>query len=272
MKTILVHISGGQGQDARLQASLDIARAFSGHLTLCQPAPPPIVVGGLAPGTLWTTVSFEDMEATARARRQETKAATNGIMQGEDVPWDWIDVRGFTQEAFASQTALADLAVVTLAEEDGPFENNQPFLSHVVTRSAAPVLAMPPGAKGFDPFGTVLIAWDGSFEAANAVKSALPLLAKASDVIAVSVGAIDETKPSLTDLAQYLSRAGIAATTDTLVKDGPISATLLETAKATGAAYIVMGAYGHSRLLQTILGGETDRMLRQSDMPVLFAH
>jgi nucleotide-binding universal stress UspA family protein len=272
MQTILVHISGGQGQSARLQASLDIARAFSGHITLCQPAPPPIVAGGLAPGTIWTTVSFVDMEQTARESREKTKAQVNGIMHGEDVPWDWVDVQGFTQEAFASQTALTDLAVVTLSEEDFPFESNEPFLSHVVTKAACPVLAMPQDATGFDPFGTVLIAWDGSFEAATAVKGALPLLSKASDIIAVSVGPMDPNKPNLTDLAQYLSRAGLSITTDTLAKDGHISDTLMETAKATNASYIVMGAYGHSRLLETILGGETNRMLQQNAIPVLFGH
>jgi len=272
MKSILVHISGGQGQTARIQASLDIARAFSGQLTLCQPAPPPVVTGGLAPGTLWATVSFEDIEVDAQKRREETKQETTEMMRQEDVPWDWADVRGFTQEAFVSQTPLADLAVVTLAEEDYPFQSNTPFLTHVVTNAASPVLAIPQDAKGFDPFGNVLIGWDGSFEAARAVKAALPMLQKANSVMAVTIGTIDATRPDLSDLARYLSRADVHIEADTIPPEGQISTRLIEHAKAIGASYIVMGAYGHSRILEIILGGETQRMLEQSQIPVFFAH
>lgn len=271
MKTILVHISGTQGQPARLQAGLDIARAFSGHVTLCQPAPPPVVVGGLAPGTVWTMVSFEDIEKASRETRQTVKAQTQAALTHEDVPWDWVEVSGFTQEAFTHQTALADLAVVTLQEEDYPFGTREPFLSHVITHAACPVLAMPQDAASFNAFGNALIAWDGSFEAAKAVKAALPLLRKASDIMAISVGNIDAGKPGLTQLAQYLSREGVSITTDEVAKDGHVSQTLIDIAKTFEASYIVMGAYGHSRLLETILGGETERMLCQSQIPVLFA-
>lgn len=272
MKNVLVHISGAPGQPARLQAALDIGRSFSGHLLLCQPSPPPVIAGGLAPGTMWTTVTFEDMAKHARARRGAIKTEIQTALEGEDVPWSWQAVEGFSQEAFVSQTALADLAVVTLGEENDPFSDGAPFLKHVVMHSPAPVLAMPQDTNGFNPFGTAMIAWDGSFEAAKAVRGSLPLLAKAESVLAFSIGAVAPDRPDLSALGQYLSRHGITASTDDVAPNGHVSDTLLETAKMVEASYIVMGAYGHSRLLETILGGETERMLNQSQLAIIFAH
>lgn len=272
MKTILVHVSGGPGQAARTQTALDLARAFSGHITFCQPVPPPVVVGDLADGSGWTTVTFSDFAKQAEEARKKVRAALEANLSQEDCSWDWVEVEGFTQDAFVSQTALADIAVVTLEEPDFPFETAEPFLNHVVTNSAAPVLAMPKDATSFNPFGKVLIAWDGSFEAAKAVRKSLPLLNKAEDILALSVGEVTPGKPSLKDLARYLSHYGIKISVDEVADKGTVSDRLTETARAIDASYIVMGAYGHSRLLQTILGGETRRMLTQSAIPIIFAH
>lgn len=269
MKSLLVHVSGGPGQDARVETGLSIARAFSGHITFCQPSPPPIVVGGLAPGTLWSSVTFDDFAKRSEKDRLAQAAALEEKMNNEDVPWDLCVVDGFTQEAFVSQSGLVDLAIVSLLEEDYPFASDAPFLSHVATYSACPVLALPQDHIHFDPLGPALVAWDGSMEAAKAVKAALPMLKKASSVTALSVGSI-VGKPGLEQLGSFLSRHDVAATTDEVPTSGHVSDTLIEAAINLSASYIVMGAYGHSRLLETILGGETERMLRQNKVPVIF--
>ncbi|MEM7568773.1 MAG: universal stress protein [Pseudomonadota bacterium] len=269
MKSLLVHVSGGPGEAARIEAALKLARTFSGHLTFCQPAPPPLVAGGVAPGTLWSAVTFEDIALKSEEVRAEQRAKIEAKMANEDVPWDLQMVSGFAQEAFVAHSGLYDLAIVSLNEEDYPFAADGPFLSHVVTHAACPVLALPQDAGDFDPLGPALIAWDGSMEAASAVKAALGLLEKSSALTALSVGQI-VGKPHLSELAQYLSRHNLSVTTDAVPQEGHISDTLVDAATRLAASYIVMGAYGHSRVLQTILGGETERMLRQSKVPVLF--
>ena len=269
MKSILVHVSGGPGQNTRIEAALDIARAFSGHITFCQPAPPPIIVSSVSPGSLWSAVEFEDYASKTEKVRADVRSAIEDKMAGEDVPWDFQTVEGFTQDAFVSQSGLVDLAVTSLEEADSPFETAEPFLSQVVVRASCPVLALPEKADGFNAFGRVLIAWDGSMEAAAAVKGALPLLKKAEDVAALSVGEII-ARPGLDSLGQYLSRHGISVTNDSVPDKGHISDRLLETGRSIGANLLVMGAFGHSRLVQFILGGETERMLKQSQMAVLF--
>lgn len=269
MKSLLVHVSGGPGQDARVETGLSIARAFASHITFCQPAPPPIVTGALAPGALWSSVTFEDFAKKSEKDRIAQAAALEAKMAKEDVPWDLSMVDGFTQEAFVSQSGLVDLAIVSLLEEDYPFASDAPFLSHVATYSSCPVLALPQDQKSFDPLGAALIAWDGSMEAAKAVKAALPMLKKAASVTALSVGSI-VGKPSLEELGRFLSRHDISVTTDEVPAEGHVSDTLIEAAINLSASYIVMGAYGHSRLLETILGGETERMLRQNSVPVIF--
>ncbi|MEM9880315.1 MAG: universal stress protein, partial [Pseudomonadota bacterium] len=98
------------------------------------------------------------------------------------------------------------------------------------------------------------------------------LLQKASSVMAVTIGSSNASRPDLSDLARYLSRAGVHIEADTIPAEGHVSTQLMQQAKAINAAYIVMGAYSRSRLLETILGGETQRMLAQDEIAVLFAH
>lgn len=272
MKSILVQISGTTAQDARVEAALSIARAFSGHVTFCHPTPPEIVVGGLEAAAVWTMASFEDYASKTKEFRTKTKAQVAEKMMSEDVQWDWPDIHGFPHEAFVAQTALADLAIVTLLEEDFSFETQERFLSHVATRAACPVLALPADQAAFNPFGKVLIAWDGSLEAAKAVKLSLSLLQKAEDILLISVGKIPDRYMSLTDLAAYLARHDIHATTDVIPKNGHVSDKLLEMAWSNDAGYIVMGAYGRPRIVEMVLGGETRRMLHQTKIPVIFAH
>lgn len=272
MQSILVQVSGTSAQDARVEAALSIARAFGGHVTFCHPTPPEIVVGGLEAAAVWTMASFEDVAAKTKEFREKTKAQITEKMISEDVQWDWPEIHGFPHEAFVAQSALADIAIVTLLEDDFSFETQERFLGHVVTRAACPVLALPADQVTFNPFGKVLIAWDGSFEAAKAVKLSLSLLQKAEDILLVSVGNIHDRFMNLTDLATYLARHDIHATTDVVPKKGHVSDQLLETAKAIDASYIVMGGYGRPRIVEMVLGGETRRMLKQTNIPVLFAH
>jgi len=272
MKSILVQISGTQAQDARVEAGLSLARAFGGHITFCHPSPPEVVVGGLEAAAVWTMASFEGFNAKTADFRKKTKASLTSKMEGEDMPWDWREVDGFTQEAFVSETALVDIAVVSLADEPYSFQTQEAFLSHVVTNAGCPVLALPATQKIYDPLGKVLIAWDGSFEAAKAVKLSLPLLQKAQDVLVLSVGKIASNRMGLSDIAAYLARHDIPTTTDEVALNGHVSDKLVEVARAIDASTIVMGAYGHPRIVEMVLGGETRRMLQNSTVPVIFAH
>lgn len=144
----------------------------------------------------------------------------------------------------------------------------------VVFGSGRPVVILPPGPVAGDP-RQVVIAWDGSRVAARAAADALALLGEAAEVTIVSV--LNE-KPLPADdlgdrLAARLVERGIRATAEPLeLEDQPIGATLQDFALRKGAGMLVMGAYGHSRLRDFVLGGATRTILEDLRLPVLMSH
>ncbi|MGB3318844.1 MAG: universal stress protein, partial [Sphingopyxis granuli] len=136
----------------------------------------------------------------------------------------------------------------------------------------APVLALPQGTKAIDHDAPVLVAWNGSPQAAAALRAALPLLRDGRPVMLVAVGQDDGAFPG-TDALRYLSRHDIHAEL-TLVDRGTatVEERLEEQAVALGAGLIVMGAFGKSRLRETLFGGTTQYLVTKGRFPLLLAH
>jgi nucleotide-binding universal stress UspA family protein len=143
----------------------------------------------------------------------------------------------------------------------------------VLFGAGVPVIIVP---QASDSVGRrIVIAWNGSRESARAVKDALPVLERAERVSIVCVGL---TRPggnvqAGAELAQYLTLHGIEASLDNLNEtSAPVGDTILDRARELKADLLVMGAYGHSRLREFVLGGVTKRILERSAIPVLMSH
>lgn len=140
----------------------------------------------------------------------------------------------------------------------------------------APVLMLPEGEAPLDPPKRITIAWNESAEALNAVRAAMPLLT-AADRVTVVVVDPPVHGPNRSDpggmLSQFIARHGVKVEIDVLAKSLPrVSDVLLRHASDTEADMIVMGAYGHSRFREAILGGATRNMLENANLPVFLAH
>lgn len=269
MKTILVPIDTDEGLEARLQAAFDIARACSGQVVCVQVTPyAAYAVGDAGMGVFPMASLIEAVEA----ERTKQRSAIEARLRAEDVAWEWSAHDGDLAETLTVLSRLADVVVMN----SGPFEtagNVRIGLTGDVAMAApTPVLAVPPAARGFAVNGPVVVAWDGSQEAALALRAAMPLLRLATSVNLLTV---EEKNPDLRgrDAAAYLARHGIAA--DVIERgdggnsiEAVIRAVLLE----TGATWMVQGAYGHSRLRQTIFGGVTKGLLSDAPVPMLIAH
>lgn len=140
----------------------------------------------------------------------------------------------------------------------------------------APVLVLPEGFTGTNFGKRVVMAWNQSDEALMAARAALPLLKAASEV---DITIIDPPThgPERSDpggmLSQYLARHGVHAEVSVLAKTLPRTSEVLSRhARDENADLIVMGAYGHSRFREAILGGATRNMLEMADIPVFMAH
>ncbi|MEP5937366.1 MAG: universal stress protein [Erythrobacter sp.] len=271
MNSVLLHIGDDAGLDARMQVALDITRAFEGHLTCLQA----VNMEVFAPGDFYGSAMAAALPAI-RKRAEELRAKVEADLANEGVVWDWLFEDGMPEHRLLAHSALKDLIVVGPNDigEKGPGASH--MVGDLVIRSRTPVLVVPNDTKDLDCSGNALVAWNGSSEACHALRAAAPLLKKAAKVFLATVG--EEAKqdrfdfPSL-DGAAYLSRMGI----DCEVVELPpgkanIADTLFAAAQLRECGYLVMGAYGRSRLAEMLLGGVTRRALRDPQLPVFLAH
>ena len=166
---------------------------------------------------------------------------------------------------------LRDLTIVPVPEL-----YDQWYAEAVIFGSGRPTLILPQSARP-RPFelGTVAVAWDSSRAAARAISDAIPLLEKAKKVRVVTV--LNEkhldTKHSAGELSKNLSRHGIDIVLDRVDAKGRPIGDVLEAYVASHAPdMLVMGAYGHSRLREFVLGGATKSMLSKPPLPIMFSH
>ena len=270
MKTVLLHIHNDAGQESRLQAALDLARTFSAHLDCVQTTPFEYIFIGDPMGAVHVPPQLvSDVRAGETAERTRIEQR----LKIEGVTWDWTQVDGDIGDVLFSEASLADIIVMSLPTQ-GPGEGRQPYrkVGEVAVAARAPVLAVPVNATAFDPGGEAMVAWNGSLEAASALHLALPLLSRASHVRLVEVCRDVSRFPS-TRAAEYLSRHDVHAEIEQVAADddgtGP---TLARLARERGVAYMVMAAYGHSRLREMVFGGVTRHLLAHSETPLLMAH
>jgi nucleotide-binding universal stress UspA family protein len=271
MKSILLHVGHDASFDARMQAALDLARNFDGHVTCLHSVSFDFAV----PGDMFGTVAAE-MVPVIREQAQELRARLEARLQAEDVRWDWVEEMGNADANLLEFATLSDFVVVGTQRPDGLGGGPSPLAGAVAIHSRTPVLAVPPSARGFDPSAPALIAWNGSPEASRALRAATPLLAKASAVYLATV--ISEKQKARADLpsvdgAEYLSRHGIGCEIVELpLGDETVAETLLTAARAREAGYVVSGAYGRTRLSEIVFGGVTNGLLNEPPLPVMIAH
>jgi nucleotide-binding universal stress UspA family protein len=183
------------------------------------------------------------------------------------------DIYSGVAARFVRMARVADLAV--LQPSDETLSLMQALLEQVLFESGRPILVVPNGWSAPASLANVLVAWDGSAKAARAIGDALPFLERAGRVELVSIsGDPDETKMlGAADIAPHLSRHCRALTAvDLPASDGDIGAVLRAHAQNTHASMIVMGAYGHSKIREFVLGGVTRSMLNDPPVPVLMSY
>ena len=149
-------------------------------------------------------------------------------------------------------------------------------VSRTVFGAGAPVIVVPQSARLTTLGERILIAWNHSREGMRAIHGALPLLASASRIIVLD-GAAQEDRldarhlPRL-DLRSWLQRRGVQAEFRPFAPKNEFGAGILAAARETQADMIVLGAWGHSRIAELVLGGVTRHLFQHSDVPLFVAH
>jgi nucleotide-binding universal stress UspA family protein len=270
LKTILLHVFEDSGFESRLQVALDIARSNEGHLTCVQPTTQfaPMSFGPMG-GDFVTGINFEDMDAAERAHREKIEKR----LKDEDVSWDWQTGLGDPATLLTERSRLADLVVLSQSYgKRNAGDEPLPIAGDVAVHAHCAVLVVPTENMSFDCQGPIVVAWNGSAEAAKALRLALPMLKMANDVHIVTVGDEDVDFPH-TAASTFLARHGVSTTLHELKGKGSEASDIIGGfAMGQNAAALIMGAYGHSRLRETLFGGVTKNLLNDTKIPLLMGH
>jgi nucleotide-binding universal stress UspA family protein len=170
----------------------------------------------------------------------------------------------------------ARLRDLTIVVPKGEFFDRW-YAESIIFGSGRPTLVIPQTRKRAGAFSldTVVVAWDFSRPASRAVADALPILEKAKRVCVVTVTneKVIDTKRSGAELAKHLARHGVEPLLDTVDAAGRSIGDVLRSCLASrNADLLVMGAYGHSRVRDFILGGATKSMLAKPPLPIFLSH
>lgn len=270
IKSILLHVQNDASLQSRLQTSLAIARATGAHLHCVQVTPVEAYV---------TMGSFGGMYALDRwikkidAQEERLRSELEARLRSEDVTWDYDQVAGYTATELIRRAAFADLLVIGreahLARVQRP---ELAMLGDLLMDVRMPMLLRGSAEQELDLFGVAVIAWDGSYEAANAARHSVGLLKLASDVRVVRY---EEGKEAIfpdTRLVEFLSEHGIHAELDVGNVKTDFACDLVDYASASQASYIVMGGYGHSRVGEFLFGGVTRALLRDCPVSLVISH
>ncbi len=284
IKTILLPLGEKDRDDALLDAALAVTKRFNAHLDVLHVEPDkeaslPYATLGLSESMraqLRDAAAQQYADATSALQQIVDKACVrNGVSmakRGEHPAKptaDWLVETGSQTELVAQLGRLADLIIVVRPERISPPPKT---IDAALRETGRPVLMLPPHA--LDSIGRrIVIGWNGSKEAAQAVAAARPILREASTVTVLTTDKRQRRRPSGDDLLTYLSCHGITASVSVMdTRTRSVPEALLATAGELDADLLVMGGYSRHRLREVIMGGVTRYLLAESDIPVMMVH
>ncbi|MEE1609880.1 universal stress protein [Microvirga sp. CF3016] len=277
VKDIMVHLDGGLEDEIRLGYGQAIASAERAHLIgiFTNPLPDLSIAMPFDGGAAAVVHVVSEFEEQARKEGDATAKRLTERLARLQVPTElrrFDGTSGALPIRTAEQARYADLFVTTrpYGAGDEPVWLN--LVETVLFGSGRGLLIVPPGYARKGPGETVLVAWNGSREAARALREGLSFIERAARVVVLLVDPRTGLEAG-SEIRAHLTRHGLTPEIITIASQGRrVADVILEEANRVSADLVVMGGYGHTRLREQIFGGATLDMLTISDRPVLLAH
>jgi len=284
IKSVLIPIADAEAVGSGLVLALTLAQRLEARLSVMFPSPDlgarlPLLADVTAAGVADRLIAA--MEEDAARRAEQTRGAVEAVcaahgarpvetFTGSGFAVRYLAAAGTEENLTARLGRVHDLVVVPHPRSDDPALT--PLLGAALLETGRPVLIAP--ARAPERFATrAVVAWNGSIEAARALSAAAELIETKARISIVTVGESGPPAPSPEDAVTYLAAHGYAAEVKRLSAGGPaIAEALLGEVDRQDADLLVLGAYSHSRLRETILGGVTRDILANLEVPVLMAH
>lgn len=230
-------------------------------------------LSGYAMPIVGATIDVEEAKTLANAEAIVREFFSQTGQRGVNAQLRRVSCNALDASGVAAETArLFDITIVTLAPDA---RMDRDLAEAVVFGSGRPVLLLPLyHAAQLTRFDRVVVAWDASRASARALSDALPLLSRAEEVSVVSVSnEHSRVAQSMSHVELWLADHGVRATCTRIDASAESDFSVIAAhAKSMNANLLVMGAFGHSRMRDFILGGVTRSVLTNMTMPVLFSH
>lgn len=272
LKDILVHIDQQDDGQLRIDAAVKLAQTHDAHLSGLHIIPD-IFIPAYAEVHIPADI-LQAQEQQAQAKAEKLAEKFRHTLEINGCKGEWHCAKGFADQQINRYARYTDLVVLSQTRDESFLSAYADLPDQVVMGCARPVLFIPYiGPK--DVIGKrVMVAWSGTRESVRAVNDALPMLQKADsvEVLAINPPAQAGDIPTA-DICLHLARHDVKTqASQTVAKDIDVGDVLLSRAADNDIDLIVMGAYGHNRLRESILGGVTKHLLEHMTVPVLMSH
>lgn len=276
-KSILTIVTDPEAQKAQVDAAISLARREDAHLDVICLGVDMSQTGYYYAGA--ATVLTTDFIERAQDEVTQAEEKLRARLEAEDIRWSLdgaVAQPGALGTLVADHARFSDLVVLRKPYGEGRRAEEEAVIEAALFSGGAPVLVTPSSGLP-EPFARrILLAWNQGHESLRAARAALPFL-KAADAVDITVIDPPSNGPERSDpggpLSQMLARHGVKPEVSVLARTMPRTSDVISRhVRDMGADLIVMGAYGHSRLREAILGGTTRNMLEMAEVPVFMAH
>lgn len=285
-KKIIIPVTGADQDISGLVTAFAAAGPFSGHVRalFVHPDPReavPFVGMPVAPEVLQQIIDNAETVSHAAEKAAGANVAAAAKDNGVElvahphatsaVTCSYQEVQGSFITEVVQAARLCDLVVFGPSTLEGGPDVRGAFIE-TLTQSERPVL-LGPVKPVTDLTRKIMVGWDGSFAAAHALTAALPLLAHAARVDVCWVRSEPDGENILDEAIEYLALHEVVATSRVIEPAGLAAGeALLQAAQEGGASLLVLGGYGHSRLLETLFGGTTVHIASHATLPLFMVH
>ncbi|HMN38648.1 MAG TPA: universal stress protein [Hyphomicrobium sp.] len=277
-KTVLAHINDERRAARLIEFAALFAKAHDAHLIGLFVVPLPVVLNE------WPDIAIAEMIESQRKSYREEGGRIEAIFNEKTAflprPAEWRQLESqyaTVAEALVQNARMADIVIAPQADLSWHLTHTLDGAEAAIMESGRPVLVVPNAGDHQPTPAHVTVAWNGRKEATRAAFDALPIIKKAGQAGIVWVdprtGSPAAGDLPCAELAVTFARHGVKADAKAIQADDEgVAAALREEAKRNASGLLVMGAYGHSRLREFVLGGATRNTMREMTLPVLFSH
>jgi nucleotide-binding universal stress UspA family protein len=274
LKDVVVNVSGRAPQGYAAEYAVSVAAMFGAHVVGISFLYEPVIPDGTLGGVPIDLIELQREENSKAAKDAVGRFEAAVKQAGVSAETRILDATfGGAATLFAQIAQRFDLAVVGQAQREHGASDDL-MIEGALFESGRPLVVVPYIQRRGFTLERVLLCWDGGRTAARAIGDAMPFLerAKAVDIVMIAEERKNDEITGAT-MSEHLARHGVAAQVKRLARgDIAIEDVILSYAADSGADFMVMGGYGHSRLREFILGGVTRGILASMTVPVLMSH